>query len=361
MITRHSYYNTYTWLSSPSHRTSASGAMAPILPICSRCLHHLHNKPTTFTTYRTLSTASAITPAPPIHQTTTSVPPIARFPPTQPPSHKPPEYRKTQLHRQYTSLLRSAPLLLLFQHNNLKATEWMAIRRELHSALLATDESLNTSYASHIKFQAIQAGIFESALLVAEHYDPSSNNNASTPHPTDPSTSSSAQIPNHLPSPQDPTLTHSLSHHAYTTAHPHKKTHPLRPLLSGPLATLSFPTLSPPHIRTTLSILSPKAPTFPAPLRRTNPGYWDATTQGGLQKLLLLGARVEGRVFDMERIRWVGGLEGMEGLRGELVGILGSVGMGVTGALEGVGRGLWMTVEGRRGMLEEEEKGKGGE
>ena len=62
----------------------------------------------------------------------------------------------------------------------------------------------------------------------------------------------------------------------------------------------------------------------------------------------------------MEQTRWVGGIEGgMEGLRSQLVGMLGSVGAGVTGALESAGRTLWVTVEGRRGMLEEEESGKG--
>lgn len=102
---------------------------------------------------------------------------------------------------------------------------------------------------------------------------------------------------------------------------------------------------------------------FPAPTRRANPGYHDASVQQGLQKLMLLGARVEGRVFDNEGARWVGGIEGgLEGLRGQLVRMLGEVGGGVTGALEGVGRSLWVTVEGRRGMLEEEEKGRlGGE
>lgn len=75
---------------------------------------------------------------------------------------------------------------------------------------------------------------------------------------------------------------------------------------------------------------------------------------------MLLGARVEGRVFDHEGARWVGGIEGgMDGLRGALVGVLGEVGgRALTGALEGVGRSLWVAVEGRRGMLEEEEKEK---
>lgn len=85
------------------------------------------------------------------------------------------------------------------------------------------------------------------------------------------------------------------------------------------------------------------------------------TTQRGLQKLMLLGARVEGRVFDNEGARWVGGIEGgLEGLRGQVVQLLESFGGGLTGALEGVGMGLWLTVEGRRGMLEEQGKEKEG-
>ena len=75
---------------------------------------------------------------------------------------------------------------------------------------------------------------------------------------------------------------------------------------------------------------------------------------------------MEGRVFDGEEARWVAGIEGgMEGLRGRLVEILEGVGAGIVGGLERVGRSLWVVVEGRRGLLEEEAKGreerKGGE
>ena len=79
--------------------------------------------------------------------------------------------------------------------------------------------------------------------------------------------------------------------------------------------------------------------------------------QNGLQKLILLAARVEGKVFDMEGARWVGGIEGgIDGLRGQLVAMLQGFGAGVTSTLEAAGRSLYFTVEGRRGMLEENEK-----
>lgn len=79
--------------------------------------------------------------------------------------------------------------------------------------------------------------------------------------------------------------------------------------------------------------------------------------QDGVKKLMLLGARVEGQIFDMEGTRWVGGIEGgMDGLRAQLVHLLQSIGGGVTGALESAGRNLYFTMEGRRGILEEAEK-----
>lgn len=237
----------------------------------------------------------------------------------------------------------------------------MSIRRELQFALEKVDNDLSTNLAPAIKIQTIQVGIFESALLVAEYFDPKQHRTASKPHPTDPSTQSSVSLANHTPTPADPTFRHYLSRTAHAAASPYKESHPLRPLLSGPLAAMSFPTVTPQHMRAALSILAPKAPTFPAPTRRANPGYHDATVQQGLQKLMLLGARVEGKVFDNEGARWVGGIQGgMEGLRGQLVRILGEVGAGVTGALEGMGRSLWVTVEARRSMLEEEEKGTSG-
>lgn len=78
----------------------------------------------------------------------------------------------------------------------------------------------------------------------------------------------------------------------------------------------------------------------------------------GLQKMMLLAARVEGKVFDVEGARWVGGIEGgMTGLRSQLVAALQGVGAGVTGALEGAGKSLYLTLESRRSVLDEEQNG----
>jgi large subunit ribosomal protein L10 len=263
--------------------------------------------------------------------------------------------------------------MVIFQHNNLKSTEWMAIRRELDKALRKVDEELaaqsNVERTSEgMKIQVVQTGMFAAAMRVVEFWNPDFSSKApQISHPTDPATPSSEPIAAATGTKEDPAFTHGLSTAAYLTAKKNRKhKHGLEPLLSGPLAVLTFPTVSPQHLAAALKILSP-SPNFPAPRRRVNPAYHEPAVQNGVQKLMLLAARVEGRVFDLDGTKWVGGIEGgLDGLRGQLVAMLSSVGAGVTSAVEAATRSLWMTVEGRRLMLEEEkggdgEKGEGGE
>lgn len=284
--------------------------------------------------------------------------PIARFPASQPPSYKPAEFRKSQLLRQYASLLRSTPLMLLFQHNNIKSNEWVGLRRELATALRKVDEARVAAghppenLAEGIKIQIIQTGIFAAALRVVEFYKPEKQ--TKNLDPKDPYIHSSAAIP--FTSPGDG-FTHTLSKAAHEAAVNKRTAHKLSPLLSGPLTLLTFPSVSPEHLKAALSILSPSAPQFPAPTRRANPGWHEPAVQSAVQKLMLLGARIEGKVFDIERTKWVGSIEGgLEGLRGQLVAMLQSIGGQVTNTLESAGKSLYFTVEGRRTMLEDEEK-----
>lgn len=252
--------------------------------------------------------------------------------------------------------------MLLFQHNNLKAGEWVGIRRELTKALRKVDEARAEaghhpeSLADGIKLQIIQTGIFAAALRVVEFYKPELQPSASKLDPTDPATPSSATIP--LYSPSGNGLSHTLSRAAHEAVLDTRTAHALTPLLSGPLMLLTFPNVSPQHMKAALSILAPSAPQFPAPTRRANPGWHDAGVQNGLQKLLLLGARVEGKVFDIDGTKWIGGIEGgLDGLRAQLVAMLQGAGAGIANTLASAGRSLYFAVEGRRTMLENKEKG----
>ncbi|KAF1840986.1 uncharacterized protein K460DRAFT_321705 [Cucurbitaria berberidis CBS 394.84] len=331
------------------------------LRACTSCQSQTLSLPA-IATYASVATASATTPAPPIHQKFRSTPPVLRYPPTQPPSHKPPEVRKTQLHRQYQSLLKSSPLILIFQHNNVKAVEWMSIRRELAIALRKLDtERLKNgqeTLAEEVKMQVIQTNIFASALRVVEFFNPEADTLSHAQHPSDPRTPTSATIPQTSNSPDDERFTHGLSRRAHEVANNRKLKLELEPLLSGPLAVVAFPSVSPQYLKTVLSIVSPSKPNFPAPTRRVNPDYYEPSVQTGLQKLMLLGARVEGKVFDVDGTKWVGGIDGgLDGLRSQLVHMLQGVGGSLTNALEGASRSLYFTVEGRRMDMEEQEKG----
>jgi len=208
--------------------------------------------------------------------------------------------------------------------------------------------------ADGITLHIIRTGIFGAALRIVEFYKPESQ--PPTLGPTNPATPSSASISAHSASGDG--LTHTLSKAAHAAITDTRTAHALAPLLSGPLVALTFPDVSPQYLKAALSILSPSAPQFPAPARRVNPGWHDPAVQSGLQKLLLLGARVEGKAFDVEGTKWVGSIEGgLDGLRAQLVNMLQAIGAGVTNTLESAGKSLYFTVEGRRTMLEDEEKG----
>ena len=310
---------------------------------------------------RCASVAAATVPAPSA-EALSPVTPIQRFPATQPPSYKRPEFRKTQLLRQYLSLLQSTPLLLFFQHNNLTATELMALRRELAAAMRRVDEAEGTAYAPSIKLGVVQTGILAAALRVIESGFFAEAHSSTPPpahHATDPRSASSAALPNATPAASDPIFAHGLSTAAHQWAkRMRRRPMQLRPVLSGPLLLVPLPAMSPAHLKTVLSLLAP-SPEFPAPRRRALPSYHEPAVQNGVQKLMLLAARAEDRVFDFEGARWIGGIEGgMDGLRARLVGLLQGGAASVTGTLEAAGRSLYVTMEGRKNQLEEEARPK---
>lgn len=238
----------------------------------------------------------------------------------------------------------------------------MSIRRELAVAMRKVDaERIKNGHepmADDVKLQIIQTNIFTSALRIVEFFNPEEDTLDHAQHPTDPRTSTRAQIPQTSNEVGDERFKHGLSRRAYETANNRKLKLELEPILSGPLAVVAFPSVAPQYLKAVMSILSPSKGDFPAPTRRANPDYYEPAVQQGLQKLMLLGARVEGKVFDVEGTKWVGGIDGgIDGLRAQLVHMLQGVGGSLTSALEGASKSLYFTVEGRRMDMEEKEKG----
>ncbi|KAI5462925.1 hypothetical protein BGZ63DRAFT_353960 [Mariannaea sp. PMI_226] len=304
---------------------------------------------------RTISTTSgrqsaAVTAA----NSTVIRPPSDYIPATKPPSARPVETRKSQLIRTYTSLLRTTPLILFFQHSNLTAIEWAAVRRELKKALdLVAPVNVAAGagpidITSLVQLQVLRTNMLSVALKIVEFYDPAA----------------AAQSVNTARTSRGP-LIHDLSQAAYeavkNTEVPSDSAYAqIQPLLVGPLAALILPAVSPAHVAAALSVLAPVPGKFPAPTRKKSPGYHDPICQNGLAKLLLVGGRVEGKIFDQAGVNWVGGIEGgLDGLRAQLVGILQGAGLGVTNALEGGSRSLWLALEGRKTQLEEGKSAEG--
>lgn len=244
-------------------------------------------------------------------------------------------------------MLRTAPLILLFQHSNITAVEWAAIRRELKKAIsavpLSGTDPLNIG--PQVQLSVTRTNMLRVAMQIVEFFDPE----AAALQSSTSRTSRGA-------------LTHDLSQAAYDSIRkmdvpPDSAYAQMMPLLVGPTAALVFPSVSPQHLAAALSILSPVPGKFPAPTRKKNPGYHDPLCQSGISKLALIGGRIESKVFDQNGVVWVGSIGGgLDGLRAQLVHALQGASFGITSALESSSRGLWLALEGRKGQLEEESK-----
>jgi large subunit ribosomal protein L10 len=250
-------------------------------------------------------------------------PQIAQHPPTQPPSHRAADARKTQLHRFYLSVLRSTPLMLVFQHNNLRAVEWVALRREVKNTLSKlTPATDHDEIAQGVRIMMIRSGVFSSAIRVAEYYDPKN------------------------------CAKHGTSREAYAMTKM-RKNHPLSSLVVGPIGIVTFPAVSPQHIKAVVDLMFPE--------NRPAKGL-DPLALSGLQKLILLAARVDGdvasgrlgagEILDATNVRWVSALPGFEALRGQLVGMLQSVGgADLVRSLEAIPTSVVRTVDAHRKVL----------
>jgi large subunit ribosomal protein L10 len=236
--------------------------------------------------------------------------------------------------------------MLFFQHNNLTAVEWAAVRRELRAALAEVplpvagpDGTVPVDIANSIEFQVVRTRIFNVACKIVEYFKPEAQVGKSNAY------------------------THDLSKTAYesikkATIDESSTYGQINPLITGPIAAVIFPSVSPLHLATVLKVLSPSPPAFPAPTRKKSPGYYDPIAQSGFHKLILIGGRIEDKAFDPDGVKWVGGIEGgLDGLRAQLVSLLQNAGLGLTTALEGHSKSLWLALEGRRTQLEDESNG----
>ena len=189
----------------------------------------------------------------------------------------------------------------------------------------------------NIKLRVVQTRIFDVALRIVEYFRPDEKEKAAGP-------------------------THDLSEAAYAAATQMRGKNEMATILFGPVAVLSIPYVSPEHLKAAMSVLAPRESGFPAPKRRTSPGYHEPDVQNGMKRLNILAARVEGKLFDLNETKWIGSIEGgIDGLRSQLIVALQSMGAGITDALAGAGKSLYFTLEGRRSALEDEENGSGEE
>lgn len=204
------------------------------------------------------------------------------------------------------------------------------MRRELRAALTKAVPPAKVGpdpFVDTTEITLLRTGVFASVLRVAEFYDPLGGKE------------------------------HCSSEMAYQATA--KKNCLFAPVLSGPVGALSFAGVSPLHLKVAIELLFPED-------GKVKKGL-DPLATSGLQKLVLLAARVDahvannmlgrGRVLDGDAVRWVSSLQGIEGMRGELLAILRGVGGGeVIKNLEAAGGiGLVRMVEGRRRLLNEEE------
>ena len=244
--------------------------------------------------------------------------------PTQPPSYRAAEARKTQLQRTYLSIIRSAPLMLVFQHNNLRSVEWSALRREVALALAkVVPAGDDDAVASGTRLHVVRGALFSQAMRVAERYDARGGQQ------------------------------HGTSREANDGAKKKKHKHRMAALLSGHIGLVTFPAVSPPHIRAVANIMFPDG--------RTAKGL-DPLAVAGLQKLVLLAARVDGhvasgslaggRLIDASTVRWAGELPGFVPLRGQLAGMLQNAsGADLVRALEALPVSTLRTLDAHRKVL----------
>lgn len=189
------------------------------------------------------------------------------------------ESRKNFLHQQYVEILRTQPHMLVCQHNNLTPQE----SRTLRAAIKAqTDDAA--------RLTVVRAGIFSHALRVTTAFD------------------------------RNPAYWDRINPHSLRASWlgRRKGVNDMAPLLMGPTAIV------------TLS--RPLAEFDPAILRAVL-----AIIQQSQNRLVLLGGRLEGKLFDVSNLNEIKALPGIADLHAQLVGLLQAPASQLAGTLSTAG------------------------
>jgi ribosomal protein L10 len=128
----------------------------------------------------------------------------------------------------------------------------------------------------------------------------------------------------------------------------------LESILSGPLAMLTCPSLSPPYVSRLLSVID-KALGNRALSPAAQAGKPHTRTANANPRMVPLAAIVEGnRLVDVPALRDVSKLPDLQTLRAQIVGLLSSPASQLAGVLSMASGGqLSLTLEGRKRQLEE--------
>lgn len=213
--------------------------------------------------------------------------------------------RKAFLYSQYQRLLEDSKFMLLVQPNNLSVAEFSKLRADLAAVPLPAD----VPSSSRARFTVVRSGIMRPALrnLFGKPKKRSSK-------------SSSADVVSSL-----------------------------EPVLSGPLAMLTSPSLSPAYVSRLLAVIDKalgntgRAPAAGAKSVTTNP------------RMVPLAAVVEGnKLMDVPALRSVGQLPDLQTLRAQIVGLLSQPAGQLASVLSMASGGhLALALEGRKRQLEE--------
>ncbi len=210
--------------------------------------------------------------------------------------------RKRFLNSQYEDILNSSDLVLVFQPNNLSMSEWNALRRAIAAVPLPNPSKSNsTASSSPATLTSARTGLLASLVRRRSAAQPEAD---------------------------------------------------ITPLLSGPIALLTCPSLSPTYLKSLLLSIN-KVFSY-------RPPAGNPTATSVTPRLMLLGGIMEKtRLVSTPEILEIGKLPELDTLRAQLVGLLEMPSRQTIGVLsQAAGGSLIRTLQGLEGNLKAQEEPK---